>query len=104
MDDIRSCLVGRWMHSHEEDTAEVTVYRPATYAFPPARGRTGFEFGADGRATYLGIAAADGSTRIPARWELTAEDVVRVTPEDPRAQPKIITVLSCDPERLTAGR
>ena len=86
MDDLRSRLTGRWMHSHEEDTADVAVYRPASYDFPPARGRNGFEFSADGRATYIGIAATDGSNQIPGRWELDAPNRVRVT-DGGRAHP-----------------
>lgn len=44
MTDLDACLQRRWLHSHEEDTADVRVYRPAEYPFPPARGRDGFEF------------------------------------------------------------
>ena len=86
------------MHSHEEDTADVAVYRPDSYDFPPARGRNGFEFSADGRAIYIGIAATDGSNQIPGRWEMEAAEQVRVTTEDARIQPMSLTVLSC---RLT---
>lgn len=41
----------RWVHSHEEDTDDEMVFRPATYPFPPSRGRTSFELRPDG--TYL---------------------------------------------------
>ncbi len=104
MDDLRSRLTGRWMHSHEEDTADVAVYRPASYAFPPARGRNGFEFSADGRATYIGIAATDGSNQIPGSWEMEAPNRVRVTTEDARIQPMSLTVLSLDADKLTVRR
>lgn len=104
MDDLRSCLTGRWLHSHEEDTADVAVYRPDSYAFPPARGRNGFEFSADGRATYIGIAATDGSSQTPGRWELAAPNQVRVTTENARIQPMSLTVLSCDADKLTVSR
>jgi hypothetical protein len=56
MTDLRTCLLVRWMHSHEEDTDATEIYRPAEYAFPPARGRIGYEFIPDGQAIYLGIA------------------------------------------------
>jgi hypothetical protein len=104
MDDLRSRLTGRWMHSHEEDTADVAVYRPDSYDFPPARGRTGFDFSADGRATYIGIAATDGSNEVPGRWELAPPNQVQVTTEDARIQPMSLTVLSFDPDKLTVRR
>ena len=68
MADLRKCIVGQWIHSHEEDTQDVTVYRPASYDFPPSRGRMGFEFRKDGKLIYYGIARADGSDQIPGSW------------------------------------
>lgn len=44
-------LLGRWTHSHEEDSEDEMVLRPATRSFPPSRGRASFELRADG--TYL---------------------------------------------------
>jgi hypothetical protein len=104
VDDLRTCLPGRWMHSHEEDTAEVAVYRPMGYTFPPARGRTGFEFLAGGKAVYFGIAAADGSSQTPGRWEIEVPDKVRVTVENERIQPMVLHVVSCDSDKLTLRR
>jgi hypothetical protein len=92
------------MHSHEEDTAEVAVYRPVGYTFPPARGRTGFEFLADGRAVFYGIAATDGSSQTPGVWETEAPDKVKVTAEGKRIQPVVLHILSCDPDKLTVSR
>lgn len=98
------CLPGRWLHSHEEDIGGVEVFRPAAYAFPPARGRTGYEFTADGRATYLGIAAADGPTQLPGHWAFEATDRISITTEDSRARPVVLRVLECTPEKLVLGR
>ena len=36
-------ILGRWLHSHEEDSAAEMVFRPSTFAFPPSRCRVGFE-------------------------------------------------------------
>ncbi len=44
-------LHGRWVHSHEEDTEEEMVFRPAGYPLPRSRGRTSFELRGDG--TYV---------------------------------------------------
>lgn len=104
MTDLRTCLPGRWMHSQEEDTEGTEVYRPADFAFPPARGRTGYEFKADGQAVYLGIAAADGSTYVPGRWELETADRVSIKTEDGRTQPLVLRVLECTPGKLVLSR
>ncbi len=45
-------LFGRWVHSHEEDSAGEMVFRHPTHPFPPARGRAAFELLPDG--TYVG--------------------------------------------------
>ena len=63
-------LLGDWMHSHEEDTNGLTVFRPSTFAFPLSRGRKSFSLRADG--TYKGT--IPGPTDRPAptsgRWAL----------------------------------
>src|SRR6476660_7105453 len=41
--DSKPCLVRPWLHSHDEDTPDVLVYRPADYPFPREEGRDGFE-------------------------------------------------------------
>jgi hypothetical protein len=55
-------LFQRWVHSYEDDTAELRVYRPAGYDFPPARGRDGFEITPEGVFTLLGPGRSDRST------------------------------------------
>jgi hypothetical protein len=48
----RDRLAGRWVHSHEEDSADEMVFRSADYAFPPSRGRETIELRPDG--SYAG--------------------------------------------------
>jgi hypothetical protein len=59
-----------WMHSHEEDTDKNEVYRPSTFAFPPARGRTGFELKSDETLIETGIGATDRRTHGTGKWNL----------------------------------
>lgn len=61
-------VFNEWLHSHEEDSDEVAVYRPRGHPFPPARGRGGFEIREDGRFVELAIAATDGTTERRGRW------------------------------------
>ena len=45
-------LHGNWIHSHEEDSGDEQVFRPPSFAFPPARvGRSSIELRPDG--TYV---------------------------------------------------
>jgi hypothetical protein len=66
----RTRLEGRWVHSHEEDTAEELVFRPASYAFPRSRGRQSFELRADG--SYAGSAPGPADKPEPSEgsWSL----------------------------------
>ena len=68
--DLPRCLLGHWIRSHEEDKAGVRAYRPASYKFPPSRGRDGLEFRPRGELVYFGIARGDGSESLPGAWVL----------------------------------
>ncbi len=69
----RDQLVGRWVHSHEEDTDDEMVFRPATRSFPPSRGRTRLELRADG--TY--VESSPGPVDLPEQstgsWSLEGD-------------------------------
>ena len=65
LENLEACVLGHWIHSHEEDTPGIAIYRPREYEFPPARGRTGFDFIASGKAVYYDIADSDGGKSYP---------------------------------------
>ena len=104
MTDLDACLLRRWLHSHEEDTADVRVYRPADYPFPPARGRDGFEFRPRGEFVYVGIARADGTEESSGRWTVEAPNRIRIDVDIQRVEPLRLEVVSCDAEKLTIKR
>ena len=66
----RDLLCRRWVHAYEEDSATETVYRPADYALPRSRGRTGFEFNADGTFKRVGIGPTDVAAVKEGTWEI----------------------------------
>jgi hypothetical protein len=100
MPNLPGCLLGKkWIHSHEEDT-DVRVYRPDTYGFPPARGRTGFEFREGGELTYVGIARSDGSDEINGRWSFVEPNQVTIELDSERIQPFTLHIRYCDDEVL----
>ncbi len=63
-----------WLHSHEEDTNDETVYRPADYDFPLSRGRGGFDLQSGNKMTEINIAATDGTAEDSGTWELKSGD------------------------------
>ena len=69
-------VLGHWVHSHEEDTDDEMIFRPASYAFPPSRGRTSVELCPDG--TY--VESSPGPTDAPeasgGRWSLENDRLV----------------------------
>ena len=69
-------LFQRWIHSHEEDTGGEMVFRPASFPFPPSRGRTGFEFRPDHSLVEVGIAPADGPQEAAGRWDLRGKELL----------------------------
>jgi hypothetical protein len=72
----KDALVGNWTHSHEEDTEEEMVFRPASHAFPPSRGRLSLELRADD--TY--VERAPGPVDVPeesgGHWALEGDRLV----------------------------
>ncbi len=93
--DLYQC----WVHSHEEDTDTESVYRPVSFEFPPARGRTGFELLADKSCKCVGIAAADGSTVAEGTWEIEDEDTLRIRIKC-QGESQVLTVASMNRNRL----
>lgn len=73
----------RWVHSYEEDRDDEAVFRPATVALPPARGRRAIELREDG--SY--VEAFPGPTDVPeeagGRWTLEG-DRLALEPEGDR--------------------
>lgn len=92
-------LCQRWVHSHEEDSDTEQVYRPASFPFPPARGRTGLDLLPDKSCRRVGIAAADGSQVADGTWEFEDEETlrIRINCEDTS---EVLTVASVDRNRL----
>ena len=86
-------LFQHWTHSYEDDTSDITVYRPASYAFPPSRGREGFEIREDGVYIRHAIGRADYPEQFEGSWEMSEEDELIVTlPKQPPFELKILSV------------
>jgi hypothetical protein len=86
-------LTQTWRHSQEEDQGAVQVYRPASYPFPPARGREGYTFAPGGKLTKLAIAPTDGTLPLPGRWRWVSAQALHLTFDDPSQQESRFEVL-----------
>jgi len=99
----REALIGSWTHSHEEDSGDLVVYRPSSYAFPRSRGRDSFELAADGTLAGRGIGPDDRSVASSGRWELSAEGRLALRPGAGRPE-RAFEVVSAAPDRLVLRR
>jgi hypothetical protein len=95
-------LFRHWRHSHEEDTQEAEVYRPAAFDFPPAFGRLGFEIRPNGEFVAHEIGPADEPLELPGRWTAADADRIGVCVEG--RDPYTLTILSVDAELLRIRR
>ncbi len=100
MTDLPPEVFGRWIHSHEEDTADARIYRRSTYPFPPSRGRRGFEIRPGGEFVRYAIAAADGSKEVPGRWTAERSAWIQVTYPEGSGPPETLEVVSVDQDVL----
>jgi len=72
---------GCWMRSQEEDkdpNASFLMYRPCTYNFPPARGRSGFILNKNGRFAIIKPSALDGRDTLWGSWEKSGPNSLKL--------------------------
>jgi len=80
--NFQDTIYQKWMHSYEEDQAEVKVYRPTSFNFPPSRGRTGFEIKENGDFIEHGIGPTDIPVKTQGRWEMKKNSQISVNFSD----------------------
>ena len=100
MSDLSPDIFQRWGHSREEDTGDVTVYRPASFDFPPARGRRGIELQADGELVYWEIGRGDDEQPVRGRWEPAGPGQLRLTYEGGARPPQLLEIAEADDQVL----
>jgi hypothetical protein len=96
-------LIGRWVHSHEEDSPGRTVFRPGGFAFPPSRGRRAFELKADGSLVEAPIGPADAPVTVAGRWRLAPNGRLKLEREGAGAAEEL-EIDSLSAERLVVRR
>ena len=100
----RKALAQKWVHSHEEDTDDEMVFRPASYAFPPARGRKSFELDAGGRLVTSGIGPDDRPAPGQGQWLLEGSDKLALEPAGPGARKTVMQILHVAPDKLVVKK
>lgn len=93
-------LEGTWLASHEENRGDTLVYRPNTYKFPPARGRTGFAVKSYGRFEQFDIAPTDGLTGRPGTWTPSGNTRLRIHLTDGQTPNYTLEIISLDQQVL----
>ena len=93
-------LEGTWLASHEENRGDTLVYRPNTYKFPPARGRTGFAVKSYGRFEQFDIAPTDGLAGRPGTWTPSGNTRLRIHLTDGQTPNYTLEIISLDQQVL----
>lgn len=93
-------IVGDWVHAHEQDGPEGSVYRPASTPLGPSRGRHRLELRADGTAIDGGPGPTDRRTAEQKTW--TLDDHVLVVSGEGHHQRYV--VVSAAPDKLVLRR
>ena len=93
-------LFQQWIHSREEDSNTEEVYRPADFPLPPSRGRSGFQFNADGTFKRLGLGSTDVSLVTEGTWQFSDahSDQIQVKID---GQSNLLKVVDLAQNRLT---
>ena len=95
-------LTHHWVHSHEEDHDGCTIYRPQSYAFPPARGRAALDLCAGGQWTDHPIAAGDGNQAVPGgRWNLTSGGSIELFLPGQKKPNRVLQIVATTASKLT---
>ena len=94
----KKLLQRRWLHAHEEDTPGKIVFRPDTYALPPSRGRTGYEFQEDGHVVRIGPGPADRHSSVQGTWKIDSHGELII--DVPGAAAEVHTIDKLDEDRL----
>ena len=93
-----------WVHSHEEDTDKDMVFRPATFNFPPSRGRTSFDLKPDGGLVESGIAPDDRRLGTTGTWKLKDDNTLAFCTGSQSAPHRIVRIVSVDKGRLVVKK
>jgi hypothetical protein len=91
----------KWLHSYEEDSANLTAYRPTSFDYPIGWGRAGMKFKEDGCFILYEIAPNDAMVQILGRWKSISKDQLEITFPNGEKETFIIKIKNLNPQKLT---
>jgi len=100
----RNALHQHWVHSHEEDTATETVYRPASFAFPRSRGRSAMALKPDGGIVETGPGPTDRPQESRRTWKLEEDGALSIYEKGKKKPKRTMKIVSLDKERLVVRK
>ena len=101
--NLREVLGQEWVHSREEDTDTEMVFRPASYDFPPARGRKSFTLRPDGSLIEGGIGPTDARTETEGTWNLQ-DDQLALHTKSASEPSRVMKIVAVDKDRLVVKK
>jgi hypothetical protein len=96
----RNALHQNWVHSHEEDTATETVFRPASFSFPPSRGRSAMALKPDGGLVETGPGPTDRPQESQGTWTLEDNGTLSIYEKGKKKPKRTMKILALDRNRL----
>ncbi|GFE71910.1 hypothetical protein CFPU101_45200 [Chroococcus sp. FPU101] len=97
---LPSTIFQHWIHSREEDTEDIQVYRPIGYQFPPSRGRNGLEFRPNGEFILYGLGPTDRPQKIVGSWTAQSNNKIKIDVSVWGDKGRMMEVISCDEKVL----
>ncbi len=94
-------LQQQWVHSHEEDTDDEQVFRPASYPFPPSRGRRALDLRPDGSYGERAPGPTDRPEEAGGTWQLVGDEL-ELRGSDGATE--TLEVVSAAPDRLVVRK
>jgi hypothetical protein len=89
-----------WIHSREEDSNDIQVYRPSTFNFPLSRGRRAFEIEKSGIFLQYGIGPDDTSKKVEGKWTIEGPDTIKIDFADKSIKSYKMKVILCNDDIL----
>lgn len=74
-----------WVHSHEEDEDSLRVFRPATFSFPPSRGREEMDLRSAGDMAGKRPGPSDRGDKQTGVWALNDRTLTVDSPSGARS-------------------
>jgi len=90
----------KWIHSYEEDTPGLKVYRPSSFDFPPGWSRKGMEFKQDGNFILYDIAPNDMRMEVLGNWEPMSNNNLKISFQSGKKESYILEIEKLSPNIL----